>query len=156
MVIAAGNLPRGTDGLTVDEGVGDGRVTIVSSRTTGIVDALGRDTVSNSSSVDKGEMGEITGIDGKLLDFVGESISVNELKESGVLLVYNEREMLLGFVDDSEVEEGSGAISSVIASSAIGLRMGSIGSGDSEISIRIEGEPELVDLLWLKLPCREC
>lgn len=144
MVRAVGNLPRGTDGLTVDEGVGDGEVTIVSSRTTGIVDGPGGGTGGNSSSGDEGKMGEVIGIDGRLLDFDGESISVNEVKESGDLLTSIEREMLLGFADGSEVEEG---ISSVIASSAIELKMG---SGESEI-----GEPELVDgvdLVWLKLP----
>ena len=155
MVRAAGNLPRGTDGLTVDEGVGDGKVTRVSSGTTGIVDGPESDVGGISSFADDGKMGEIIGIDGKLLDFDGESISVNEVKESGDLLVSNERELLLGFADDSEVEEGSG---SLIASSAIGLKPGGIDSGDSAISIRIEWEPELldrVDLVWLELPFRE-
>lgn len=159
MVRAVGNLPRGTDGLTVNGGVGDGEVTIVSSRTTGIVDDPGCDIGGNSLSGDEGKMGEIIGIDGKFLDFVGEFKSINEAKESENPLASNEREMLLGFADDSEVKKGSDAISSVISSSAIGLKMGCIGSGDSEISIRIEGEPELVDgvdLVRLKLPCREC
>lgn len=152
MVRAVGNFPRGTDGLTVDEGVGDGEL---SSRTTGIVDGPGSDIGGNSSSGDEGNIGEVIGTDGRLLDFVGEPISVNEVKESGDLLASIEREMLLGFADGSEVEEG---ISSVISSSAIGLKLEGIGSGDSEISIHIE-EPDLVDgvdLVWLKLPCREC
>lgn len=138
--------------MTVDEGAGDGEETLVSSRTTGIADGPGSDTGGDSSTgVDK--MGEVIGIDGKLLDFVGDSISVKEAGESGDLLAFNEREMLLGFPDDSEVAEGSGAKSSVIASSAIGP------AGGSELPIRIEGEPELVDLVdlvWLKLPFREC
>lgn len=157
MVKAAGNLPRGTDGLTVDEGAEDGEVVLVSSsRIMGIVDGPESDIGGISLSGDEFKMGEVIGIDGKLLDFVGESKSVNEVKESGDLLASSESEMLLGFVDDPEVEEGSG---SVIASSAIGLKAGGVGSGDSEISIRIEGEPELVDredLVLLKLPCREC
>jgi hypothetical protein len=136
----------------VDEGAGDGEETIVSSRTTGIVDGPGSDAGGVSSSGED-KMGEVIGIDGKLLDFVGDSISVNEVGESGDLLAHNEREMLLGFPDDSEVAEGSGAKSSVMASSAIGT------AGGSRVSIRIEGEPELVDwvdLDWLKLPFREC
>ena len=118
--------------MTVDEGV---EVAVVSSWTTGTVDGPGNDIGDNSSSGDEGKMG---GIEGKLLDFDGES---NEVKESDVLLASIEREKL----DGSEEDEGSGAISSVISSSVIGLKTGGIGSGDSAISIRIEEEPELVD-----------
>ena len=153
---AASNLLRGTDDLAPDEGVEDGVVEIVSSRTTGIVDGPESAIGDNSTSGDEPRMGEIIGMDDKLLDFVGESKSVNEVKESGDLLAFNGRELLLGFVDDSEVEEGSG---SVIASSAIELETGGVGSGDSVISTRIEREPELVDnvdLVLFKLPCREC
>lgn len=121
---------------------------MVSSKTTGIiVDGPGGDIGGNSSSGDEDKKGETIGIVGKLLDF-------DEVEESGYLIASNEREMLLGFVDDSELEEGSG---SVMTSSAIGLIMGGISSGDSDLSIRIEGEPEpLDDLAWLELPCREC
>ena len=153
MVKAVGSLPRGTDGLTVDEGVGDGEVAIVSS---GIVDGPGSDIGGDSSSGDEGTVGEAIGTDGRLLDFDGESISVNEVKEWGDSLTSIEREILLGFADGSEVESG---ISSVVASSAIGLKLEGTGSGDSEISIRNEEESELVDgvdLVWLKLPFREC
>ena len=156
MAIAVGNLPRGTDGLTVDEGIGDGEVTTVSS---GIVDGPGGDIGGDSSSGDEGKMGEVKGIDGRLLDFGGESISVDEVKEPEDLLASIEREMLLGFEDGSEVEEGSGTTSSAIASSVIGLKLEGIASGESEISIQIEEEPDLVGrvwLVWLKLPCREC
>ena len=131
MVRALGNLPRGTDGLTVDEGVADEVSIVSSSRTTGIVDGPGSD-IGGYSSGDEDKKGETIGIDGKLLD----------LEDSGDLIGSNERDMLLGFVDDSELEEGSG---SVIASSAIGLKMGGIRSGDSELSIRIEWEREPLD-----------
>jgi hypothetical protein len=94
----------------VDECVEDGEVAIVSSRIMSIVDGPGSDIGGNSSSVDERKMGEIIGIDGKLLDFEGEPESVNEVKKSGDLLASNGREMLLGFVDDSEVEEGSGSV----------------------------------------------
>lgn len=147
MVRALGNLPRETDGRTVDEGVAD-EVKIVSSKTTGIVDGPGSEIGGNSSSGDEDKNGETIGIVGKLLDF-------DEVEESGDMIASNEREMLLGF-DDCELEEGSG---SVTTSSAIGPKMGGIGSGDSERSARIEGEPEPLDgvgFVWLKLPCREC
>jgi hypothetical protein len=122
MVRALGSLPRETDGLTVDEGVAD-EVKIFSSKTTGfVVDGPGSDIGGNSSSGDEDKKGETIGIDGKLLDF-------DEVEESGDLIASNEREILLGFVDDSELEEGSG---SVMTSSAIGLKMGGVGSGDSE------------------------
>ena len=112
IVRALGIFTRETDGLTVDEGVADD-VKIFSSKTMGIVDRPENDTGGNSSSGDEDKKGEIRGIDGKILDF----------DESGDLIASNEREMLLGFEDDSELEDGSG---SVIASSVIGLKMGGI------------------------------
>ena len=146
MVRAVNNLPRGADGLTV----GNGEATLLSSETAGIVDGPGSDIGGDSSSGDEDNMGETIGIDGKLLDLA-------EIKESGDLLASSDRERLLGFADDSELEEeGSGV---VIASSTIGLKMGGIGSGDSERSIGIEGETETldkVDMVLLKLPFREC
>lgn len=121
MVSALGNLPREADGLAVDEAVADE----VTKDSSGIVDGPGSDTGGNSSSGVEDNTGETKGIVGKLLVF-------DEVEESGDLLASNEREILLRFLDDSELEEGSG---SVIASSVIGLKTGSIGSGDSEISI---------------------
>ena len=108
MVMALGNLPRETDGLTVDGGVVD-EVRLVSSMTAGIVDGPGSDIGGNSSSGEEDKKGETIGIDGKLLDF-------DEEEESGDIIASNESEILLGFVDVSELEEGSG---SVMISSAI-------------------------------------